>query len=216
MKTIILPLALFVSAAFVSCKKDSTDPGPQTPPAEITYSSIDSMKLDAIVQNINPQFYSDHHNKVYSANSNKVIASYTEAGGAVELTFTDSGQVGYEAETIISFKGKSLSTIGGTYEVAANNDVCVQMRQFLGRTATSSSWVSSPGCEPKKGGVIQISYDATTQTLSGQITKLQYRFGVYLPSYFSGNPHGIANIGFLQNGGSTRTQSITFKYVRKR
>jgi hypothetical protein len=215
MKKVILP-ALVFAISMTACKKNNTAPAVEVPAARFTYQSIDSMKLGAQVQNLSPQFYSDFNGKTYTVNSSKVSASYTEAAGGVLLIITDSSVAGYEADVHITFKNKTLNTLAGTYTLQGNNDVCVQMLQNLGRTPGGSSWAMSSGCETNKSGTIQISYDAATQTLNGEVKALQYPFGYYVPYYVAGNAHSLSEALFLHSSGSTRTQRIAFQYVRRK
>lgn len=209
----LLPLAF--TALIASCSNDDITPTPQAPPATITYTAADSMQVAPIAAGINPQFYADVHGKIYTVTGIRNSAAFAERYGDLLIQFNDSSVAGYTTTLSIKLKSKTLTTASGTYQLAGNNGICIEMGQELTGTGSGSSWALSLLCETVKQGVLQLSYDAATQTLSGRIDKVQYGIGFYLPAYFAGKPHSLAEKGFISSGGSTRTQTIVFANVRR-
>jgi hypothetical protein len=208
MKKITLPVLLLVMAA-TACKKENTAPQQNIPPAQITYRVNDTMQLSTIIQNNFPTFYNDFHNKTYQLTGTKLDGLATITGDGLLLTFADSTITDYESRVVITFKNKTTANITGNYNLFQNNDICVTWVQNLGR----NKWVSVPSCTNGLSGSIDIRYNTSTGTFSGEIKNLRYPFGSYIPSFLSGSPHNDSQSVMLMSSGSTRTQQISFQYL---
>ncbi len=201
-------IAIF--AFFFACKKDEPRVVVVIPNTEISYNLTDSIKvdnyfLDRFMDSID---YFNLDQKVYKTTNNRTSMVYIPKGDSLILLFKDTTENNFEHVVEIICKNKTVNNISETYDLTSNN-FCLE----VGQQIEVSGYLLGFACQPIMKGVMNLTYDVSTKTLSGSIVGLRYRFGVFLP--YTPNPRTYNNSRYAEQSGSTRNQEITFKYVKK-
>jgi hypothetical protein len=216
MKTKNLLLVGAILLTFTACKKDKEIIAP-IPPTEVQYRSVDSMKLNSQFINFNDSAtYYEVNNKQYIINSDTANMGFSTYESTNKFSIQLTAQINSSLETqlYIVFDNKSTNNISGTYSLSSNG-ICIQWLQYLEKTSSGSTFTRTVTCEKIIDGTITVQYDAVTNTISGKIEKLKYLFSEYLPLYVNGYNIPVSLAGWLRSGGSSRNQTITFKYVKQ-
>jgi hypothetical protein len=215
MKKKLISILMISMISFVACKKE--DIVPALPPVtEVTYSSVDSVKLDSFyLRNGEQNLITQVNNKQYTVKNNSASAKYFLINGNFDIDFADTAANGLVNELAFRIKNKTFENIAGTYSFNPAN-VELTWSQILENR--SAGFFGTRSLSPDVGilsGTITIQTDFTNKTITGKIERLRYPFGEYIPLYQNGfRPHVSIYFSMI-NGGSTRNQEITFKNVKK-
>ncbi len=215
MKSRMIVWTLISIGMFAACAKTETIQTALISPTEISYKSVDSMKLDSAYRqngSVNFALFSQVNNKQYIVNNNRAGIFYDIQIGDFMIFIQDTNTNGLVNKLRINFGNKTINNIAGTYDFNTTN-VCLKWEQGLNALPALS--VFSIGCDISASGKITLQADVTNNTISGQIENLKYKFGYYIPLYQNGNIPQQNLPDFLVQSGSTRNQEITFKYVKK-
>ncbi len=196
---------------FMACKKEELVV--IVPNTEISYSLADSIKIDSIYFNrfVYEPTYSNLNRKVYSTSNNKTSMHYYASNDSVILKFVDTTENNLTHDLLVLIKNKTVNTISGTYDLTRSN-ICIVWSQQVKTNGT----VSVYSCIQIVKGMLIVSYDVMTNTMSGRIVGLRYPFGIYLPYAFNQSSDNVLGVSpYAENSGSTRNQEITFKNVKK-
>ena len=207
----LMPVIILVLGA---CSKNQPTSQNQLPSTSVNYEILDTMRLQPSVQFSNPDVYNSLNNKVYSLKSNKGDVTFSKQGTDIVLMFNETTISNFGSSLDITFKNKNLGNLSGIYQLNSNS-ICLEMGQNL-LAGGNNAWVGSSGCESTLTGTIELSYDTSTNRLSGKITGLSFPFGYYIPTYLQGQSATQSTHLLLEAGGSDRTVNVTFSNAKEK
>jgi hypothetical protein len=207
---------LFV-ASFVACKKE--DIVPALPPVtEVSYSSVDSIKVDSIYLRqgyIDQAVFDQVNNKQYIVKNSNARINYQIVNGNFIIVLIDTSANKLNNQLKFIFANKGFDNIAGTYSFTSNGVELFWVQEMLN---TSSSYISvSSGTTTQDiiAGTITIQTDVENRMITGKIEKLRYRFSDYIPIYQNLTMPSNSLQSAIRASGSTRNQEIIFKNVKK-
>ncbi len=193
-----------------SCRPDAVIQEP--PPAEVTFTMTDSMKISSFyAQTMDSALYVSVNNKQFARSAPQLKMQFMQSGSDAKITIIDTSYKNYNGTIDIYFLNRNTTNLTGIYSTSSS-DVCIIHSQQVG----VGSWAfTGAGCDTPVSGTIKINYDSKTNTISGYIEKLSFPFGTYLPLYLNGTPPPSTLDVKLISSGSTRNLDAAFRFVRR-
>lgn len=198
-----MPAACFLMLS-VSCKKDQKV---EAPPAGVSFFMKDSLAIEPQYATLEPHTYNKYNGKTYVVNSEDQTKFVIQTmDDDVMFQFWDHSAGVLVPYFTITIKNTDFNSLAPEYDLADAAHVRMECAQ---RFIDASLSLHLP--ETVKSGVLKISYDRQFKTVSGEITNLRTPIDFYVPD---DPPTDSQKRILIQNGGSTRTVSLKYKYVK--
>lgn len=189
-----------------SCKKDHAEQPP--PPVTATFSMKDTLIIESKYATQFPDIYNKYNGKTYTVNSgNLKLYVLEKINDDVVFYFEDLSSGIQKPSFHITLKDTDFSSLLPEYNLADTAHVEVSCYQQF--TDTTKAYRYN---EKVKSGTLKISYNNKYKTASGAIINLSTPIDFYVPD--DPQPNRILPGALILEGGSTRTVSLKFDFVR--
>lgn len=201
---LFLPATCFL-LILSSCKKDYHPEQP--PPVNAKLSLKDSLIIESQYATAAPEIYNRYNGKTYMVNSeNLELTCHEKINDDVVFYCRDLSSGILTSSFSITIKDTDFSSLLPEYNLADSAHIGVYCTQMFDNNTESREF------EKAKSGVLKISYNNKYRTVSGEITNLKTSISFYVPD--DPRPNRIAPSILIRQGGSTRTVSLKFDFVR--
>jgi hypothetical protein len=201
---LFLPATCFL-LILSSCKKGYRPEQP--PPVDATFSLRDSLIIESQYVTAVPEIYNRYNGKTYMVNSeNLELTCHEKVNDDVVFYCKDLSSGILTSSFSITIKDTDFTSLLPEYNLADSAHIEVYCTQMFDNNTEYRM------IEKAKSGVLKISYNEKYRTVSGEITNLKTPIDFYVPD--DPQPNRIAPSILIRQGGSTRSVSLKFDFVR--